>query len=139
MSTWRRSRAPPELPAAPAEATHAATVAPSRASLREAAAAVLAAWDDQANRDTDMIGALEAPLARLRAALATKPVREPGAPRKPREGTKQEAVLAMLRRPEGATVAQIAEAMAWEQHTVRGFFVGLKRRGIAVVAAERIR
>jgi predicted ArsR family transcriptional regulator len=45
----------------------------------------------------------------------------------------------MLRRPEGATVAQIAEAMAWEQHTVRGFFAGLKRKGITVVAAERIR
>jgi len=133
---------PQELPAAPAEANHAAPVAPPRASLREAAAAVLAAWDDQANRDTDMIGALETPLALLRAALAGKPpraLRDPGAPRKPREGTKQEAVLAMLRRPEGATVAQISEAMAWEQHTVRGFFAGLKRKGITVVAAERIR
>jgi hypothetical protein len=30
--------------------------------------------------------------------------------RKPREGTKQQQVLAMLRRPEGATVAQIAAA-----------------------------
>ncbi|WP_255528924.1 DUF3489 domain-containing protein [Roseomonas rosulenta] len=36
--------------------------------------------------------------------------REPGAPRKLREGTKQEQFLGMLRRPEGATVAQIADA-----------------------------
>jgi predicted ArsR family transcriptional regulator len=66
--------------------------------------------------------------------------RSHGAPRKPREGTKQEVVLAMLRRPEGATVAQIAEATGWAQHTVRGFFAGLKKRqGITVENAERIR
>jgi predicted transcriptional regulator len=46
----------------------------------------------------------------------------------------------MLRRPEGATVAQIAEATGWQAHTVRGFFAGLKRhQGIAVEAAERVR
>jgi predicted transcriptional regulator len=45
-------------------------------------------------------------------------------------------VLAMLRRPEGATVAQIAEATGWAQHTVRGFFAGLKKRqGITVEIA----
>ncbi|WP_431266844.1 DUF3489 domain-containing protein [Dankookia sp. P2] len=42
-------------------------------------------------------------------------------PCKPREGTKQQQVLAMLRRPEGATVVQIAEATGWQTHTVRGF------------------
>jgi hypothetical protein len=79
----------------------------------------------------------------LRAALAGAPprtAREPGAPRKPREGTKQETVLAMLRCEEGATIAQICEATGWQQHTVRGFFAGLKKRqGISVIAAERIR
>lgn len=62
-----------------------------------------------------MIGALDAPMEALRTLLAGKPARAPrdsAAPRKPREGTKQEQVLAMLRRPEGATVAQIAEAKA---------------------------
>lgn len=115
-----------------------------RASLRDAAAAMLVAWDDAANRDTDIIGALDGPMARLRAALAAgKPARtprQPGAPRTPREGTKQEQVLAMLRRPEGATVAQIAEATGWAPHTVRGFFAGLKKRqGIAVAVLERVR
>ncbi|MFZ4411355.1 MAG: DUF3489 domain-containing protein, partial [Paracraurococcus sp.] len=64
---------------------------------------------------------------------------EHGMPRKPREGTKQEAVLAMLRRPEGATVAQIAEATGWAQHTVRGFFAGLKKKGHAVEVKSRER
>lgn len=124
----------------------AARAAAPRASLRDTAAAILAAWDDQAARfgthDGDLIGALDAPIAALRTLLAGKPTRtprEPGAPRKPREGTKQEQVLAMLRRPEGATVAQIAEATSWAQHTVRGFFAGLKKKGHAVEVMERVR
>ena len=46
----------------------------------------------------------------------------------------------MLRREEGATVAQICDATGWQQHTVRGFFAGLKKRqGIAVELLERVR
>lgn len=112
---------------------------PKRASLRDAAIAALAAWDDETNRDVDMICALKGPMATLRAALAGKPIRAAGTPRKPREGTKQEAVLTMLRRPEGATVAQVADAMGWATHTVRGFFAGLKKKGHTVVVLERIR
>jgi hypothetical protein len=107
-----------------------------------AARAVLAVWDDEANREGDMIGALDGAMQALRAALAAKPAhaaREPGAPRKPREGTKQEAVLAMLRRPEGATVTQSAEATGWPAHTVRGFFAGLKKKGFDVRVLERAR
>jgi hypothetical protein len=131
---------------APAEAAEPAQAAPTPAplaSLRDAAAVVLAAWDDEANRETDMIAALDGPMAALRATLAGKPprtAREPGAQRKPREGTKQETVLAMLRREEGATIAQICEATGWQQHTVRGFFAGLKKRqGIEVQVLERVR
>jgi hypothetical protein len=132
------------IPAEEAEAAQAAPVAPTpRAGLRDAAAAVLAAWDDEANRETDIIAALESPMEALRALLATKPARvtrESGAPRKPREGTKQEQVLAMLRRAEGATIAQICEATGWQGHTVRSFFAGLKKRqGIEVKVLERIR
>jgi hypothetical protein len=57
----------------------------------------------------------------------------------PRQGTKQEAVLTLLCRPEGATVAQIAEATSWANHTVHGFFAGLKKRGSAVTVLERVR
>ena len=35
-------------------------------------------------------------------------------------------MLILLRRPEGATVAQVAGSTAWAMHTVRGFFAGLK-------------
>jgi hypothetical protein len=130
---------------APAEDTEPAQAAPTpapRASLRDAAAAVLAAWDASPAQD-----ATDNPISRaiegLRAALSGKPnraAREPGAPRKPREGTKQETVLALLRREEGATIAQICEATGWQGHTVRGFFAGLKKRqGIEVQVLERVR
>jgi len=121
-------------------AAHAAT---PQTSLRDAVGAVLAAWDHEANRAGDMIEALDAPMEALRTLFTGKPprvAREPGARRKPREGTKQEQVLAMLRRPEGATITQIAEATGWAPHTVRGFFAGLrKRQGFEVQVLERIR
>ena len=118
----------------------AATPRPTRsATLREVAQRVLGAWDDEENQRTDLPTAIDA----LRAVLASKPgrpAREPGGPRKSREGTKQETVLAMLRRDGGATIAQICEATGWQQHTVRGFFAGLKKRqGIEVQVLERVR
>ena len=75
----------------------------------------------------------------LRALLAEKAPREATAPHKPREGTKQEAVITLLRRHEGATIAQIIEATGWQQHTVRGFLAGLKKKGIKVETLERVR
>ncbi len=98
--------------AAVADALDATPTTPARATLRAAAQAVLDAWNDEANRETDIIGAMEEPMAMLRLALAGKSVRVTGAPRPPRTGTKQDAVLALLRRTEGATIAQIAEATA---------------------------
>ena len=126
--------------AAVADALDAATVAPTaRVNLHTAAAAVLAAWDDEENRTTDIIAALEAPMDALRTLLAGPAPRAAGTPRKPREGTKQEAVLTLLRRTEGATIAQIIEATEWQQHTVRGFLAGLKKKGIKVETLERVR
>ncbi|SUE63517.1 DUF3489 domain-containing protein [Roseomonas gilardii] len=131
-----------DVPAEEAEPAQGAPTPAPRASLRDAAAAVLAAWGASPAQD-----ATDNPISRaietLRTALAGKPPRssrEPGAPRKPREGTKQEQVLALLRREEGATIAQICEATGWQGHTVRGFFAGLKKReGIEVQVLERVR
>ena len=44
----------------------------------------------------------------------------------------------MLRRPEGATVAQVAEATGWASHTVRGFLASLKGKGHAVEVLQRV-
>ena len=107
--------------------------------LAAAARAVLDAWNDETNREIDIIGALEAPMAALSIVLAGKPDRPAGTMRTPREGTKQQAVLALLRRQEGATIAQIMEATAWQSHTVRGFLAGLKKKGTQVDVLDRIR
>lgn len=52
--------------------------------------------------------------------------------------SKQNIVLAMLRRQNGASIAEIIEATGWQPHSVRGFFSGaLKRRlGIEVVTEK---
>lgn len=126
--------------AAVADAPNAEPTRPTKAGrhhvLHRAVADVLEAWDSSDNQQRGLPGAIE----RLRAALA-KPAtqRTVGNPRAPRTGTKQAKVIEMLRRPEGATVAQIAEATGWQTHTVRGFFAGLKKKGITVAAAERVR
>ena len=107
--------------------------------LKAAAVQVLAAWDGTS--DEARLALPDAMIA-LRAALRAKPgrsPREPGATRKPREGTKQEALLALLRRDEGATIAQICEAPRWQQHSARGFLAALTKKGIAVTVLERVR
>jgi hypothetical protein len=79
-------------------------------------------------------------IERLRQALAEPATARPASrPRSPRTGTKQEAVLALLRRPEGASGPAIAAATGWAPHTVRGFLAALKQRGVAVLVHERVR
>jgi hypothetical protein len=55
--------------------------------------------------------------------------------------SKQAAVIAMLQRPEGATVEEVASAMGWQRHTVRGLFSGTlkKKLGLEVASAKEQR
>lgn len=54
-----------------------------------------------------------------------------------REGTKQAALVAMLRAPEGATLAEIVAATGWQKHTARGAMSGaLKKRLGLIVTSE---
>ncbi len=122
----------------PADAAQGASPAPHgaspRPSLRDAARSVLTAWEA-----IDQPG-LAAALDALRAALpvrATAP-RSTG-PRLPWPDTKQATVLALLRRPEGASGPALIAATGWAPHTVRGFLAGLARKGIAVTVLERVR
>ncbi|MBF0325522.1 MAG: DUF3489 domain-containing protein [Alphaproteobacteria bacterium] len=59
-------------------------------------------------------------------------------PRKTREGTKQEALITMLRQPEGASIAEIVAEFGWAPHTVRGAIAGAlkKKLGLKVTSEK---
>jgi hypothetical protein len=60
--------------------------------------------------------------------------------RQPREGTKQATMIAMLKRPEGASVAQIAMATGWQHHTIRGAMAhALKKKLGLTITTEKVR
>ncbi|MEI4233946.1 DUF3489 domain-containing protein [Roseovarius sp. D22-M7] len=74
----------------------------------------------------------EAVPAETATALAPKTVRH-------RSGTKQEAVIAMLRAEGGATIEEIAAATNWASHTARGFLSGaLKKKLGMTITSEKV-
>jgi predicted ArsR family transcriptional regulator len=59
--------------------------------------------------------------------------------RKTREGTKQEALIAMLKRPEGAGIDEIAAEFGWAKHTVRGAIAGALKKKLGLeVTSEKV-
>ena len=60
------------------------------------------------------------------------------AQRRTRDNSKQAQVIAMLKRPEGATIAQIMDVTGWQQHTVRGTFAGAfkKKLGLSITSEK---
>src|SRR5258708_25212751 len=55
--------------------------------------------------------------------------------------SKQEEVIAMLRRAEGATVDEVVSATGWQRYTVRGVFSGTlkKKLGLTLASAKEER
>ena len=58
-----------------------------------------------------------------------KPIKIP----RTRENSRQALVIAMLKRPEGATITQICETTGWQAHTVRGTFAGAFKKKLGLV------
>lgn len=115
-------------------------VALARGSLRDAAAAFLAAWyagPMNAKPNSDLVARVEALRAAMPAAKAPKAPKVAGEPGEPREGSKAALVIGLLQRSGGATAAQIEEATGWTNTSTRGFISSLKiKRGLAVETAK---
>ena len=86
---------------------------------------------------TDMADQPEIPVTE--ADIATGEAEEVPHVRKTRQGSKQEALIAMLKRPEGASIAEITAEFGWQAHTVRGAIAGALKKKLGLeVASEKV-
>ncbi len=72
-------------------------------------------------------------------AKATKAAKTKEGASVPREFSKKAIVLEMLRRKEGASLAEIAKATEWQNHSIRGFISGAitKKMGLKVESTKQ--
>ena len=57
-----------------------------------------------------------------------------------RAGTKQAQIIALLQRPEGASIGEIVEATGWQAHSIRGMISGAlkKKLGLPVTSVKEL-
>jgi hypothetical protein len=122
------------------EASEGATLADTGATSADAGAQATPASEADAAA-TAAEGKVKTRVAKAKVAKAksAKPKAAADKPT-PRAGTKQAHMIEMLKRPEGATVEQIAAATGWQHHTIRGAISGaLKKKLGLTVEATRTR
>ena len=126
------SREPPatldkgEIAVASSEEMHAARLSGKR---------LLALWNalPGAEKQTK-VGDRDTLIDQLWAAIEALP--DPDQRSDTKRRSKQDAVIAMLQRPEGATVDEVASAMGWQRHTVRGLFSGTLKKKLGLTLAS---
>jgi biotin operon repressor len=67
-----------------------------------------------------------------RETTMTKTDTTTSTPRAPRERTKADRLLTLLRTGTGASLEEMVEATGWQAHTVRAAMTGLRKRGFEI-------
>jgi hypothetical protein len=113
-------------------AEQSATVAPERASSKKGASPKKGAPKGQKTAKGGKPKKQAKAASKTASKLAAK--KESAA----REGSKKATILELLRRKNGATLAEIAKATQWQNHSIRGFISGTlgKRMGLTVESTK---
>lgn len=126
-----------EIPEAAAHAATTTETSPQTAKSRATKPRVAAAAAKATKKPTP---AKKVPKAAPKAVPKAKAARPAKAAKEnvPRQGSKTEKVLTLLKRANGVTLKELMKATAWQAHSVRGFLsaaVG-KKMGLKVVSAK---
>ena len=114
-----------EVAVASREELHAARLSGKR---------LLALWNALPGVEKQKVGDRDRLIDQLWSAIEALP--DPDPPSDTTRPSKQEAVIAMLQRPEGATVDEVASVMGWQRHTVRGLFAGTLKKKLGLTLAS---
>src|ERR1700722_6399724 len=78
-------------------------------------------------------GQADRPTALVKKAKHAPPAKKAAAPER---GTKTAKILALLKRPGGASLQQLRKATGWQAHSVRGFLSGTLKRKMGLRVAS---
>ena len=102
-----------------------------------ASAAVWREEDDQRFTLVATVAGLEAIGVELSGADAPPvPTPTPEQAKGRRTNGKADAVLTLLRRPEGASIADMSGVTNWQAHTIRAFLSGLRKKGVEITRTK---